>query len=326
MDRILQVVQGKMDRHRGILIRELLNAKGDEPAGPIVSHVISFSTKTRKPRELQIEVQRETAAGPSWREDGENIFNEEYLPIESLVQEKETRCSNNKCENCEKKSEEIRELTNKIIDWRLRFKKAQKENRRLKYKLANKYWGILSKFKRKGSPKKKPLLDVTSSHTTPDEFSDEDDFDSLSSEMEDIQSDDEFIPTITSSEDDDIELQQGNKRFDIKYNITKLFPGIFKYWKQYQEKLIEKKFQKFCQKAAKEKDMEIIGEWIRPIENHLFRSALTTSYGDGRLIWAKFKSILCHITNKHTGFNDPIFNKCAHDGNISERKWLKPGW
>lgn len=71
--------------------------------------------------------------------------------------------------------------------------------------------------------------------------------------------------------------------------------------------------------------MAIIGEWIRPIENHLYWSALTTSNGDGRIIWATFKSILCHIKNKHTGFNDPIFNKCAHDDNISERKWLQPG-
>ncbi len=86
----------------------------------------------------------------------------------------------------------------------------------------------------------------------------------------------------------------------------------------------DSEIRKVLSKMAKEKGMEIISEWIRPIENHLYWSALTTSNGDGRIIWAKFKSILDHVTNKHTGFDDPLFNKCAH-GVIAPRKWLQRG-
>lgn len=49
---------------------------------------------------------------------------------------------------------------------------------------------------------------------------------------------------------------------------------------------------------------------------------LTTSSGDGRVIWAKFKSFLEHAVDKHLDLEDPIFNKCAHDVEIEHRKWL----
>ena len=82
---------------------------------------------------------------------------------------------------------------------------------------------MTAKLKRKVSPRKKPLLDAASCQTTPDELSDTCDLDSLSSEMEDCedtrQSDDEFMPTISSSEDDYIEIEEGNKRYDDKHII-----------------------------------------------------------------------------------------------------------
>ena len=66
---------------------------------------------------------------------------------------------------------------------------------------------------------------------------------------------------------------------------------------------------------------EEIQPWIRPCENHLSWSAISTSSGDGRVILAKFLSFLGHIVNKHENLDDPPFNKCAH-GDIQHQVWL----
>ena len=63
---------------------------------------------------------------------------------------------------------------------------------------------------------------------------------------------------------------------------------------------------------------------IKPCERHLYWSATSTFIGCGRVIWAKFKSFLNHVVNKHSGFNEPLFNKCVHR-NIPPRNWLKVG-
>ena len=67
-----------------------------------------------------------------------------------------------------------------------------------------------------------------------------------------------------------------------------------------------------------------IQQWVKPCEKHLYWSAMTTFDGNGRVIWAKFKSFLSHIVNKHSALDDPFFNKCAH-GEIPDRKWLDSG-
>ena len=82
--------------------------------------------------------------------------------------------------------------------------------------------------------------------------------------------------------------------------------------------------RKVLSKIAKEKGNEDIQQWVKACEKHVYWSATTTSNGDGKVIWAKFKSFLSHIVNKHTGLEDPKFNKCAH-GEIPDRKWLDPG-
>ena len=82
--------------------------------------------------------------------------------------------------------------------------------------------------------------------------------------------------------------------------------------------------QKVLSKISKEKGCEVLGEWIKPCEKHLHWSATSTFSGNGRVIWAKFKSFLSHVVNKHAGLEDPLFNKCAH-GVIEPRKWLKVG-
>lgn len=68
----------------------------------------------------------------------------------------------------------------------------------------------------------------------------------------------------------------------------------------------------------------MLSEWIKPCENHLYWSASTTFSGNGLVIWAKFKTFLSHIINKHTSLTDPLFNKCGH-GDICPRKWLHAG-
>ena len=77
-------------------------------------------------------------------------------------------------------------------------------------------------------------------------------------------------------------------------------------------------------KLAKEPGCEELAEWIRPCENHLYWSATSTHSGNGRIIWAKFKSFLSHVVDKHEGLDDPLFNKCAH-GDIIPKKWLLSG-
>ena len=75
---------------------------------------------------------------------------------------------------------------------------------------------------------------------------------------------------------------------------------------------------------SKLKGCEVLGEWIKPCERHLYWSATSFFNGNGRVIWAKFKSFLSHVVNQHSGFDDPLFNKCVHR-DIQPRKWLKTG-
>ena len=53
--------------------------------------------------------------------------------------------------------------------------------------------------------------------------------------------------------------------------------------------------QKTLTKVAKEHDCEEISAWIQPCVNHPHWSAVTTPDGNGKLIWAKFKSFLSHV-------------------------------
>ena len=76
---------------------------------------------------------------------------------------------------------------------------------------------------------------------------------------------------------------------------------------------------------VKENEMEIINDWIPITRNPLYCSATSTRDGNGQVILAKFKAFLSHIVNKHTDLPDPLFNKCCHGPNITDRKWLVKG-
>lgn len=82
--------------------------------------------------------------------------------------------------------------------------------------------------------------------------------------------------------------------------------------------------RKVLSKISKEKGCEILSDWIKPCERHLHWSATSTFDGNGNVIWAKFKSFLSHVINKHTNLEDSLFNKRAH-GNLQPRKWLQVG-
>lgn len=91
--------------------------------------------------------------------------------------------------------------------------------------------------------------------------------------------------------------------------------------------LLSNVFTEICKSLtaiSKLKGCEVLAEWIKPCERHLYWSATSTFSGCGRVIWAKFKSFLNHVVNKHSGFDEPLFNKCVHR-DIPPRKWLKVG-
>ena len=82
---------------------------------------------------------------------------------------------------------------------------------------------------------------------------------------------------------------------------------------------------KVLTKIGKVSGCETVNEWIKPCTNHLYWSARTTHSGNGEVISAKFYSFLSHVVNKHKDLDNPLFNKCAHDETIQQRKWLDKG-
>ncbi|XP_046864281.1 uncharacterized protein LOC124458281 [Xenia sp. Carnegie-2017] len=48
-------------------------------------------------------------------------------------------------------------------------------------------------------------------------------------------------------------------------------------------------------------------------------------YCDGKVIWAKFKSFLSHIVDKHTNLDNPLFSSCFHGPDIKPREYLLEG-
>ena len=75
------------------------------------------------------------------------------------------------------------------------------------------------------------------------------------------------------------------------------------------------------EKAAKQKDCEIIGEWKKSVINHLYWSAMSTEDGNGEMIVEKWLSVLNHMHDQHTGHGQ-LYTECAH-GPLPNRKWLK---
>ncbi len=88
---------------------------------------------------------------------------------------------------------------------------------------------------------------------------------------------------------------------------------------------VSKSITKKLFQASKEKGFEVLGAWIKGINSHLYWCALSTKQGFGNLILAKWKSIVHHISDKHTDHPDPLFKQCSH-GDIEPRSWIPKGY
>jgi solute carrier family 8 (sodium/calcium exchanger) len=85
---------------------------------------------------------------------------------------------------------------------------------------------------------------------------------------------------------------------------------------------VAKSFRKKVEKVSKQKDCEVIGEWVRSMVNHLYWCIMSTEEGDDECIKEKWLSLLNHLHNKHKG-HGKIYKECQH-GKLHKRKWLKP--
>ena len=71
----------------------------------------------------------------------------------------------------------------------------------------------------------------------------------------------------------------------------------------------------------------LIGSWMKSIINHFYLSVMSTDIVNKDLIEAKWKSMLRHTQNCHTGHGE-LFPACCHTPltvqDEREIKWLKP--
>ena len=78
---------------------------------------------------------------------------------------------------------------------------------------------------------------------------------------------------------------------------------------------------------AKKKDCEIVGDWERSINHHVYYVASSTTDDETEMRKAKWVSLVNHIQGIHQGHSE-IFPQCLH-GELKEgernKKWLKPG-
>ena len=78
---------------------------------------------------------------------------------------------------------------------------------------------------------------------------------------------------------------------------------------------------------TKRKDRQILQGWIKPIGNHLFWCA-ENCQGDPERLIQMWKSILCHVTNKHSFAKQfPKYERCQHKKYTSaearKKKWIE---
>ena len=78
---------------------------------------------------------------------------------------------------------------------------------------------------------------------------------------------------------------------------------------------------KKLEQLAKQKDCEVVHQWVKSISNHLYWSAASSDNGD--VMVAKWKSIGNHLQDIHEGHGE-LFPVCLHPQLEVNRKWLKP--
>lgn len=78
---------------------------------------------------------------------------------------------------------------------------------------------------------------------------------------------------------------------------------------------------------AKQKDCEIVGEWERSINHHVYWVAASTTDEEKELRMAKWMSLVNHTQGIHEGHSD-LFPRCEHAAlheKQRKKKWIKPG-
>ena len=78
-------------------------------------------------------------------------------------------------------------------------------------------------------------------------------------------------------------------------------------------------------KASQGSGCGIIKEWMKGVQNHVYRCTSSTKQGFENLIIAKWKSMMRHVANKLQDHPDPLFLECTHEGDIEPKKWIKSG-
>ena len=119
----------------------------------------------------------------------------------------------------------------------------------------------------------------------------------------------------------------------IRVFITDRHSSISKWMRQEHKDILHlydlwhicKSVTKKLLKASKEKGCELLKEWTHSIRNHLHWCAQSTTEGFGKMILAKWKSHLRHVSGKHKDHPDKLFTKCAHGELAQPRKWIKVG-
>ena len=88
---------------------------------------------------------------------------------------------------------------------------------------------------------------------------------------------------------------------------------------------VARSISKAMLKLGKEKGCECISDWVKGARNHLYWCATSTRQGFEELIAAKWKSFMWHVANKHENHSSQLYQKCAHESEIENRRWIKIG-
>ena len=102
-------------------------------------------------------------------------------------------------------------------------------------------------------------------------------------------------------------------------SLRRAAPYFFDIWH------VARSIGKAMLKLGKEKGCERISDWVKGARNHLYWCAMSTKQGFEELIAAKWKSFMLHVTNKHDNHPFPLYQKCAHEAEIENRRWIKIG-
>lgn len=75
---------------------------------------------------------------------------------------------------------------------------------------------------------------------------------------------------------------------------------------------------------SKESGCIVLVNWIWFCENYFFWSVMLILFGNGNVIYVKFKFFLSYVINKYDNLDDLFFNRCNY-GEIKDRIWFDKG-